>query len=230
MSRREEMYVLSADILHDKDWTTALDKFERQEVYISSISCNLISDNYDSETILVRARSKSNYLSLLADIKTNPLVQRIDYGCSVGSGYQKYYVLTLTAKSDISIVKRFVQCGAIFLSAKYGAGLEHWKLLCHKQRVGLLSEMIRTISSVIRLEVLPACPEMLETGMPMSLSSKELESLMTGYRLGYFEFPRRCSLIDVSRHLSISKGTLNEYIRKGIRKILAKEMAGLLVN
>jgi predicted DNA binding protein len=230
MARKGQMYVLSADIVHDRDWTTALEKFENQEVYISSLNCNLISENYDSETILVRSRSKSDYSSLIADIKTNPLVRQVDYGCSIGTGHQKYYVLTLTAKSDISSVKCFSQCGAIFLSARYVAGLEHWKFLCDKRQINLLSEMIRNISSVIRLEMTPASPEMLETGMPMSLSPMEFHSLTTGYQMGYFEFPRRCSLVDVSHRLSISKGTLNEYIRKGIHKIMAKEMSDVWTN
>lgn len=219
------MYVLSIDTVHDKDWTVVLRDFDTTNAEITSVSCDILSDTSDTETVMVKTRSKTNYTAILLGIKNNPFIRRIDLEYSMNSGYRQYHYLRLIAKSDISIIKLFSKTKCIFLRAKYDRGLEHWRFLGRKEQAKELVERVGAISTITHSEINLASPDTLETGMPMNLSSRELQSLTTSYRMGYFDFPRKCTLFDVSEELSISKGTLNEYLRKGMHKLLTKELA-----
>lgn len=54
-----------------------------------------------------------------------------------------------------------------------------------------------------------------------SLTHKQKEIIDTCYKLGYFSYPRKISLTELSKHLKISKATLSENLRSAENKIIS---------
>jgi predicted DNA binding protein len=54
------------------------------------------------------------------------------------------------------------------------------------------------------------------------LTPLEYLVLKRAYEMGYFEWPRRCSLEQLSRDLKLSKSTTLEHLRKAIRKLIGE--------
>jgi predicted DNA binding protein len=227
LSRCHEIFTLSVDLVHDDDWTTGLEEIGASDLSISNIDCHVVSEKYDSETLLVRSKSRTKYLSLIRNIRKCPLVQNVEVKEIISGSYQRYYLISVTAKSDISIIKRFNDYGATLIGSSYAEGLEHWSFLCNRRNLLDFSQCFYALGTVRSLRTSPVTAPLLEaiSRMYINLSPRELDSLIVAYRMGYFDFPRRASLEQVSHQLLISKATLNEYIRKGIRKIMIKEMS-----
>ena len=58
------------------------------------------------------------------------------------------------------------------------------------------------------------------------LTSRQIQILLTGYALGYYDVPRRISSDDLSRHLNVDKSTVVEHLRKAERKLIGSIIAG----
>uniref|UniRef100_A0A7C3SMH2 HTH bat-type domain-containing protein n=1 Tax=Thermofilum pendens TaxID=2269 RepID=A0A7C3SMH2_THEPE len=98
-------------------------------------------------------------------------------------------------------------------------------------------ELRRSLSrygAVLSLEKMPLENTLEEVGRSILLSS--LEGLLTplqrrvlseALRRGFFEWPRRVSLEELSRELGVSKVTLSEHLRRGERKLLRYLLDGL---
>jgi predicted DNA binding protein len=223
MSRlKDDVNILFLKVHHDGDWTTSLESFNRNDVNISSISYGLLSDNQDFEAILIKAKIKPYYKHLVDMLKTHPLIKKVDLRHSFND---RYHLLRIIAKSDISIVKKSYENNTIILKVKYSEGFEYWKFLGTRSELKQLIISISDVASIIKLRFIPATHYILNK--EVSLSPRELQSLLSAYELGYFEYPRRCSLTDISQKLLISKATLNEYLRKAIRKVLLEKIDDL---
>ncbi|MCD6445966.1 helix-turn-helix domain-containing protein [Candidatus Bathyarchaeota archaeon] len=54
-----------------------------------------------------------------------------------------------------------------------------------------------------------------------ALTEKEKKCLIWAYELGYFEWPRIHSAVEISNHLNISRATFHERIRRAEKKIMS---------
>jgi predicted DNA binding protein len=91
-------------------------------------------------------------------------------------------------------------------------------------------ELRRSLSrygTVLSLEKMPFGAALEEVGRSMVASSLEglltplqWKALSSALRRGFFEWPRRVSLEELSRELGVSKVTLSEHLRRGERKLL----------
>lgn len=54
------------------------------------------------------------------------------------------------------------------------------------------------------------------------LTSLEYYVLKRAYELGYFDWPRRCSLECLSENIGLSKATIAEHLRKAVKKLLSE--------
>lgn len=52
------------------------------------------------------------------------------------------------------------------------------------------------------------------------LTENQERVLWLAYRMGFFDYPRKISIIKLAKRLSISPSTLSEIIRRGLRRIL----------
>jgi hypothetical protein len=58
------------------------------------------------------------------------------------------------------------------------------------------------------------------------LTTRQKQTLLTAYALGYYDVPRRISSDDLSRHLDVDKSTIVEHLRKAERKLIGAIIAG----
>lgn len=67
-------------------------------------------------------------------------------------------------------------------------------------------------------------PKVLEVGVYKSerkiLTEKQERALWLALKLGFFEYPRKIRMFDLSRRLGIKSSTLSEMTRRGIRRLL----------
>jgi hypothetical protein len=58
------------------------------------------------------------------------------------------------------------------------------------------------------------------------LTTRQKQTLLTAYALGYYDVPRRISSDDLSMHLDLDKSTVVEHLRKAERKLIGAIIAG----
>jgi|ECHhosMinimDraft_1075155.scaffolds.fasta_scaffold01151_3 Predicted DNA binding protein len=221
MMPKNELSTLTLEIIHDQDWTTSLKTFNKDELRITSLQSGVVSADEDFEVIIVKASREKYYKFLLEILKTSPLILNVDYKFSLSP---KYHLLYIRARSDISIVKRCFQTNSVVLELDYVEGLEKWKILGIRENLDQLARLIRGLATVKRLRIEPLRFEHLDRGLMIDFSQRELQSLITAYHMGYFDYPRKCSLKEIAEQLSISKATANEYLHKAIYKLLRKKI------
>jgi hypothetical protein len=59
---------------------------------------------------------------------------------------------------------------------------------------------------------------------PRTLTPRQATALEVAYRLGFYAFPRRSNLREVSRILGVTRATTSELLRRAERKMLATEV------
>jgi predicted DNA binding protein len=52
------------------------------------------------------------------------------------------------------------------------------------------------------------------------LTDRQRECLTVAWRLGYFEVPRECTLVEVADALGVDKSTVSETVRRGTARVL----------
>lgn len=64
----------------------------------------------------------------------------------------------------------------------------------------------------------------------VSLTDKQVAILLTAYREGFFDYPKSISLSELSKILGRSVSTINEHIKKSLRKIIQQYLIANLVT
>jgi predicted DNA binding protein len=97
--------------------------------------------------------------------------------------------------------------------------------MCNHRYTNEVIANLRAMTTVKRLELSDVSSPMLES-LSMDeafLSPQELNTTVTAYKMGYFDYPRRADLTELAKCLELSKGTAHEYLRKGVLKVIRKE-------
>lgn len=58
------------------------------------------------------------------------------------------------------------------------------------------------------------------TGTGAGLTGKQCETLVEAYSSGYFDVPRKASLVDLAEQLAVSDNAVSERLRRGTRKLV----------
>ena len=86
---------------------------------------------------------------------------------------------------------------------------------------------IIAVQKVTFQEALTETAKLLTTNMMKNaLTPMQRRVLLEALRRGFFEWPRRISLEELSRELGVSKVTLSEHLRRGERKLLESIFGG----
>lgn len=113
-------------------------------------------------------------------------------------------------------------CGTCrFSTTGRNAGKERWTLV-----VPRTSEALRTVSraqSASRGS--PARILRMRRFVPArTLTPRQATALETAYRLGFYAFPRRTNLQEISRILGVSRSTTAELLRRAEGKVLSQQL------
>lgn len=52
------------------------------------------------------------------------------------------------------------------------------------------------------------------------LTPRQLQALILAYEYGYFDYPKRITLSDLSKILNVKQSTIDEILRRGVKKII----------
>lgn len=223
--RRAGLEVVTATVEHEDDWTVYTRDSDQRDISISNVSYSTLSPRYDQETIVVRSTDRDRYSDLLRSLRENPMIRSAETLCSSEVRRTNYFLLSVTARSDASIFSMLDKFRCIPTKVRYSEGLEHWQFMCNHQYTSEVVANLRAMTTVKRLEVNDISPSMLES-LSMDetfLSPQELNTTVTAYKMGYFDYPRKANLAELARSLELSKGTAHEYLRKGVLKIVRRE-------
>ena len=134
------------------------------------------------------------------------------------------FVRTVTALSEPC--RRIFEMGAICGTCRFSptsrpGGKERWTLVVPrtsdaiKAVAGAQSDGGGVPSSILRMR---------RFAPPKTLTPRQTLALETAYRLGFYAFPRRTNLQEISRILGVSRSTTAELLRRAEGKMLALEL------
>jgi len=108
-------------------------------------------------------------------------------------------------------------------------GFEYWTVLVYeenlKKAVGGLEEIENAeceVISIANLKEFEVYEENFIEEISSELSTKQKKVLLEAYKAGYFEWPRRINLAELSEKFGIAKSTCLHHIRSGEQKILSR--------
>ena len=134
------------------------------------------------------------------------------------------FVRTVTALPESC--RRVFEMGAIcatcrFNSASPTEARSRWTLVVPRNRESLRAVSLaprspdRVLSPIVRIRrFVPA----------RSLTPRQATAMETAYRLGFYAFPRRSNLGEISRVLGVSRSTASELLRRAVSKMLADQL------
>ncbi|AOL17523.1 hypothetical protein BFU36_13280 [Sulfolobus sp. A20] len=172
-------------------------------------------------------RMMDNYLRMLLLIHKDdrkPLLERLKQTYRVfiltsATKYSRDKIILSFIKNvnKISIPRMIDQYHGFFLGATYNQGIEKWDFLIPSQHLDYIMEGLKNIMINIEVRTKEYKPV-----SEVELTEKEKEILETAVKLGYFEFPRKVNLEDLSKTLNVSPSTLLYHIRNIEKKIMLK--------
>lgn len=170
-------------------------------------------------------RMMDNYLRMLLLIHKDdkrPLLERLRQTYNVfiltsATIYSKDKIILSFIKNvnEISIPKMIDQYQGFFLNARYENGVERWDFLMPSQNLNYIVNSLKTVMTNMEIKT-----KKYEPIGDIELSEKEKEVLETAIRLGYFEFPRKVSLDELSKALNVSPSTLIYHLRRIEKKVM----------
>ncbi len=108
------------------------------------------------------------------------------------------------------------KCGCVFRKIKYENGIVTWDMIGSKENIKLALNLLK--NNNIKFEIRNVYNYKSIKTNNLTLNQEKVLSI--AYKLGYFDFPRKISLSDLAKILNLSPSTLDEKIRKAVKKVL----------
>lgn len=216
--------LLCMDYMHYTDWTfntngeidyrfRVLDSFvDTSKDYIVEMAIVRVSDR-DSLRTLIRILSKHKNIKDIVTVK------------SLNEGYPKNLLITL--RGDSSDSTRYIAhtLGGIEAKALYEGNIEHWCFIFPTRgNAEAFMRIANKHGSIARYEIRELNVEDVLSAklnaVLYTLSDVEYRLLKRAYEMGYFKIPKAAKLDDIAKEFNLSKPTIDEYLRRGIGKIV----------
>jgi predicted DNA binding protein len=128
-------------------------------------------------------------------------------------------ILCLAIRDRPAICQAVADCGAFCLTCPY-SGPEadgKWKLLVKD------SEQLKALLANLEgREIVASIGGLSGVRRGEDLTSRQMEILAKAISLGYFEFPRRFSLTELSEQIGVKPSTLSQVLRAAEEKVMAR--------
>lgn len=201
---------------HD-DWSLLTDKYSEQELRVimttripslEKLEENIVADVYAADPLLLN--------ELISKIKSNNRIIKIKVLDTMRTKSEIRALLLMTVKMRGGISELFMNKGAYYISEYITRGLEKWSLVMDDKtfKESILSDLKEKTYSLKINE-----RENIFTVKNL-LTSKEMEILYKAYKLGYFDWPKRIDLKELSEVLGISKSATLQTLRRATNKLI----------
>ena len=135
------------------------------------------------------------------------------------------YLIYFESEYDFSVSSIIYEIKIPYWKEKVINGNEYWRILVFgKNQLNAFLERLKQITKIKNSEINTIDPFKLRPeSVPIEiLSKKEKEIILKAYELGYYDWPRRVDLDELSKIFNISKAALLKDLRKGEEKIIKK--------
>jgi len=214
----EKLSIIAVDIIHDNCWTKISEGYD---VNIKLLSQEFVDDSYFTSKILVLGKDSKNLIKKLKYreyIKINNLSYLDDYGFVIDFIYPRYD----------SISNLFHETKSLVLSHRIINGVEKWRVIVNPLSMPYISDKIEKGANLLLFKKMEL--DKFERLMD-KLTDKNLEVLKIAFNKGLLDYPRRNTLMNLSKELGIKPNTLLYHIRKSekvLMEILIEEYHSLL--
>ena len=211
--------------MHHQDcWSNAT---ELSGIKTHTLVCRpLVSENTIFAIIEVKVPTRKLLKNFIREMKNSKKIITIDNIMPINSS-RTVYRISFKETYDSMVAKILLEHGSVFQNSSsfYGREFVHCvlpRLEADSLRKDL--EDVGSISSFITSDT------NINNYLPISLnvSSKELETILTAFKLGYYSFPRKTNLSLISTELCISTSTAHEYLNKAENKIIGKALVNYM--
>lgn len=159
-----------------------------------------------------------NTADVISDLKAKGIFKKVYAGESEGPSRS----LCVAILDRPEMCQAVLDCGAFCLNCPYSKkdGDEKWRLLVRD------SEQLKTLLAKLERQGIKATVgELSGVKAGGQLTSRQREILAKAISLGFFEFPRRLSLTELSEQVGIKPSTLSQILRAAEEKIITKYAA-----
>jgi predicted DNA binding protein len=158
---------------------------------------------------------------VIADLKARRIFRKMFVGDTEAEPSR---CLSVAVRSRPGVCQAVLDCGAFCLDCPYssseGGGDRKWKLLIRD------SDQLKVLLGTLEaLDIEASVGGVSEVKRDDRLTSRQSEILAKAISLGYFEFPRRFSLTELSKQVGIRPSTLSQVLRSAEEKVMAKYAA-----
>ncbi|WP_338599008.1 helix-turn-helix domain-containing protein [Sulfolobus tengchongensis] len=207
----------SVVLTHD-DWTLLTDKYPEEELRVlmkvrtpsfERMEENIIAEAYVNEpTVLTE---------LINNIKSNNRVTKIKIIENIRTKNEIRALILLSAKLRGGISELLMNKGAYYISEYIANGLERWKIVIDDRT---FKELILPDLKEITFSLKIVEKENNVLSVKNLLTSKETEIIYKAYKLGYFDWPKKIDLNELSEELGISKAATLQALRRAMSKLI----------
>ncbi|QXJ30855.1 helix-turn-helix domain-containing protein [Saccharolobus shibatae] len=206
-------------LLSHDDWTLQTDKYEEDELKVL-IKIRTPSFEKMEENIIAEAYVRDPMVlnELINIIKSNNRVIKLKIIETVRTKNELRALMLLSAKLKGGISELLMNKGAYYISERISNGLERWSLVIDDK---IFKEIILPDLKeyTYNLKVIEK-----DDGNLLSvknlLTSKEFEIIYKAYRMGYFDWPKKVDLKELSEELGISKAATLQALRRAMGKLI----------
>ncbi len=100
------------------------------------------------------------------------------------------------------------------------AGADDWELLVSFPDVERLSAFQGAIADDHEFDLVSVYDPQVADARETDLTERQRETLVTAYREGYFDIPRKVTLVDLAARLDVSDQAISERLRRGEAKLV----------
>lgn len=208
----KSVYRVSFKLRHDGCWTTVSEYFPRIAVLTDNVKFYPFEDKltaiaYVSAESDARVKEFARYFEESLSLKRRVrLINKLNKGS---------YLLFLESNYDMSVSGLLYELQSPFWTEFVHDGIEERQaILLSKESVELLKDRLSYIGKVLSFSYDRAYIRypLIEDIRPF-YTTNQLAMLITAYRSGYFEWPRRVSLTELARELGKSKVAVSKELR-----------------
>lgn len=210
------IYEINIRLAHYGDWTQLTVKYDvKAEVVFSQVNPH----TYATFNIIRIRCSRSNecegFMNELRKIKR---IMKILYKREISP---RYYELSYIDEYNSSAKKIILEHGGFIKGSIANEGDELYTIyFLGKPDYNSLGDSLKKIGKVKEIKINEGKNSLTEM-LSINLSEIEREILEFAYFNGFFDYPRKLTLDDISREFNITKTTVNFHLRNAIKKILS---------
>ncbi len=195
----------------------------RNNATITVLDCKDLNKK-DMAFLLDVSSRRGDAGDVIIDLKANGVFKNVYAGETEGEPARSLCVAVLNRPG---ICQAVLDCGAFCLNCPYSSsdGGEKWKLLVRD------SEQLKTLLAKLEdYAVEASIGELSGVKGGDRLTSRQKEILAKAIALGYFEFPRRFSLTELSKQVGIKPSTLSQVLRSAEEKVMTQYAAEMKIS